>query len=271
MASRPSFPKELVCPAVTADTVAFRITRAEADSYRKDAVHQLQVLLIRRGIPPYEGMWALPGGFLRPNEDIEGCARREIREETGVSPMLLLPVGVFSDLDRDPRGRVISHAYAAVLNEESTASVGGTDASDAQWFSIAMTGSPEDRLLTLQRQGVCLTARLTLADTPWGTKRAVLAQNDGLAFDHALIVAAAYEALQKKARLPQTLLDLLPGYFTLTALQQTQEAITGIPSAAANFRRKMADYVEETDQFTAGSGHRPARLFRRRTETEESV
>lgn len=112
-------------PAVTVDNVVFSF----------DGSH-LNVLLIKRGNEPYKGSWAFPGGFLDEDETLEEAARRELKEETGLSPKFFNEVGAFSDLDRDPRGRTISGAFASVVRPNQSKAVAGDDAKEARWFSI---------------------------------------------------------------------------------------------------------------------------------------
>lgn len=96
----------------------------------------LNVLLIKRGNEPYKGQWAFPGGFLEPDETLEEAARRELKEETGLSPKFFNEVGSFSDLDRDPRGRTISVAFASVVRPSQIKAVAGDDAKEARWFNV---------------------------------------------------------------------------------------------------------------------------------------
>ena len=112
-------------PAVTADIVVFSF----------DGTH-LNVLLIKRGNEPYKGQWAFPGGFLEPDETLEEAARRELKEETGLTPKHFYEVGSFSDLDRDPRSRTISVAFASVVRPNQIKAVAGDDAKEARWFDI---------------------------------------------------------------------------------------------------------------------------------------
>ena len=100
-------------PSLTADIVAFIIRSEESDNYKRNSETKLSILLINRGEHPFKGHWALPGGFLQPSETIEECALREITEETNVTPVSLMPVGVFSQPGRDPRGWIISNAFAS--------------------------------------------------------------------------------------------------------------------------------------------------------------
>lgn len=263
--SEAAFPPELVCPAVSTDVAAFMLKREEKRSYRKNASSRLGILLIRRGIPPFLGQWALPGGFLRAEETVEECALREIGEETGITPNALVPLGTYSRIDRDPRGRVISNAFLAVLSEDPGQQRGGFDASDAQWFEIEFSEEPEGiHLLKLSCGGTVLTARLEQTGSRLGKPTFRVLENEGLAFDHAQIIADAMTALRASARTPELVLELLPEKFTLSALQQVQETITNTTDAPANFRRKIAEYVEETEEYASGNGHRPAKIYTKR-------
>ncbi|MFM1959457.1 MAG: hypothetical protein RL588_974 [Pseudomonadota bacterium] len=201
-------------PAVAADIVIL--------SLREGA---LQVLLVRRGGDPFRGRWALPGGFLQENEDLDACARRETEEETGVRPDRILQFANFSRPDRDPRGRVISVAYLAILRAEDVRLKAGTDADEAAWRPLAETRD--------------------------------------LAFDHDAILEAALARLSGEARAdPAFLFPLLPPAFTLARLQSAYELATGRPADKRNFRKLVEESgrVLPLEAFERGA-HRPARLF----------
>ncbi len=252
-------------PSVTADVAAFMIRTEDAADFRRDPCRKLSLLLIRRGIFPYKGCWALPGGFMEMNETVEACARREITEETGLIPVSLMPVGVFSAVDRDPRGRVISNAFVCVISEDSITVSGGADAADARWFDVAFTADPDgNRRLTLTQDGICLTAVLRQTGVRFGRTDYEILDPGTLAFDHAGIIATALSALQSNAENDTVIFDFLPEKFTLTALQRVQETLRNAPQQPANFRRKIAPFVEATEEYTAGAGHRPARLYTRK-------
>lgn len=173
--------------AVTTDCVVF--------SYRE---RRLQVLLIRRGIEPHKGQWALPGGFLRMDETAEEGARRELKEETGMTGTIS-ELGVFSDVDRDPRERVITIAYYALVRTGEV--LGGDDAAEAAWF-------PVERL-------------------------------PELAFDHWKIFRAAMERLRQDIYFKPVGFDLLDDTFTIPDLQRLYEAILGSRFDRRNFQRKI--------------------------------
>ena len=160
---------------------------------------QLKVLLVRRGGEPYKGEWAFPGGFLRMNETAEQGALRELREETALVPSALVQLGVFSDSDRDPRERVITIAWYALV--KPSAVIGGDDADEAAWF-------PVDKL-------------------------------PHLAFDHREILDAALEKLRRDIHFQPVGFDLLDDEFTIPDLQRLYEAILGGKFDRRNFQRKI--------------------------------
>lgn len=260
-------------PSLTADIAAFMIRSFESDNYKRNSENKLSILLINRGEYPYKGCWALPGGFLQPNETIEECAYREITEEASVTPASLMPVGVFSEPGRDPRGWIISSAYASVISEESVKQAGGDDASDAQWFDVRFEqGEDGDYHLGLRCGETELKAVLTEEETRFGRTSFRIKDGGDLAFDHARIIATALSVLREGAKNFDMIFDFLPGKFTLAALQKVQETIMNISVLPANFRRKISDYVVETDEYTQGAGHRPAKLYRRKqNETDRNT
>ncbi|MBQ8920853.1 MAG: NUDIX hydrolase [Oscillospiraceae bacterium] len=252
-------------PSVTADVAAFRISTEESESYRKNPENKLRLLLIRRGGHPFKDMWALPGGFLQKGETVEQCALREIFEETNVQPVSIMPVGVFSEPERDPRGWIISHAYVSVIGEDSVKQIGQDDAADAQWFCVSFDCTENgEYALTLTHGDTELRAVLAAERSSFGRTSYRILDRGGLAFDHAAIIAAALSALRTEAKNYDTIFDFLPEKFTLTALQKVQETIMNVSILPANFRRMVSGYVEETDEFARGEGHRPARLYTRK-------
>ena len=279
-------------PSIAADMAVFSVmgnrgeeeTRAQ-ENYRKLPEKKLKILLIERASYPYKGHWALPGGFCRKGEEIYDTARRELFEETQVADAYLKLVGVFGKEGRDPRGWIISHTFLALLDGEKYRLRAGTDAWDAKWFDIEFEKENviEEQEENLTKRETRYRLRLTnndgeepiLLQTVIREEKSIrqfqvttdyhIEEEQGFAFDHAKLVTYALLHLRQEVETDgRIVFDLMPEYFTLTQLQNVFEIILDKDLLAANFRRKMADYVIETDKMTIGAGHRPAKLFQRK-------
>jgi 8-oxo-dGTP diphosphatase len=187
---------------------------------------RLKVLLVRRASEPYKGSWALPGGFLQEGESLAECARRELLEETGVDEAYLEQLYTFGDPDRDPRGRVVTVAYFALVRSDELILEAATDADAAAWF-------PADEL-------------------------------PDLAFDHAEILGVARERLSAKVEYSTIAFQFLPEEFTLKQAQDVHEAVLGHALDKRNFRSglKARGLVKGTGRKFMDGQHRPAELFR---------
>ncbi len=268
-------------PSVAADMVIFTVTDEAADSYRKLPEKVLRILLIRRGGHPFLGKWALPGGFVQPSETTEQAAARELREETGVDDVYLEQLYTFSDIGRDPRTWVMSCSYMALINSDKLELQAGDDAADAAWFKVSYrllreqkemmedgyvkTLEYELKLSGEEELSAVVARTLTVKTSSTSTEYKIVSDN-GLAFDHAKIIACAIERLRGKVNYTDIALHLMPELFTLTELQQVYEVILDKVLLKAAFRRKVADLVAETDHYTENAGHRPSRLYRRKLE-----
>jgi len=185
----------------------------------------LQVLLVRRGIPPFQGKHAIPGGFIHEGESLEDAALRELQEETGVRDVFLEQLYSFGDPGRDPRGRVITVAYYALTSSDALSITAGSDAAEAGWFPVD--------------------------DLP------------PLAFDHRRILGYAVERLRNKLEYTTVGFQLLPEKFTLSELQAVYEAILGRRLDKRNFRRKIALLgILKPLRELRHTGRKPAQLFR---------
>jgi 8-oxo-dGTP diphosphatase len=185
----------------------------------------LQVLLVKRGVPPFEGQHAIPGGFLRQDESLEQAALRELYEETGVRNVFLEQLYTFGDPKRDPRGRIVTVAYYALIASDRLSLVAGADAAEAQWFP--MNAIPP------------------------------------LAFDHKQILDYAIERLRNKLEYTTVGFQLLSEKFTLGDLQAVYEAILGKQLDKRNFRRKIALLgILKPLREWQHTGRKPAQLFR---------
>jgi 8-oxo-dGTP diphosphatase len=210
--------------ALTVDCVVFGFDGGE-----------LKALLIQRALEPFKGRWALPGGFVRVDETLDAAARRELAEETGLQSVFLEQLYSFGELNRDPRERVVSVAYYALVKLSDHKVVGATDAADAKWFPISK----------LPR----------------------------LAFDHAEILAVALARLKGKVRYQPIGFELLPPKFTLSELQRLYEAVLETELDKRNFRKKVSalGLLVALKETRMAGRHRPAQLFRFDTDAYEKL
>lgn len=252
-------------PSVTVDVAAFSIRCDEAEDYKRDSEQRLSLLLIKRGEHPFKGCWALPGGFLHSAETLEQCAMREITAESGITPTAIMPSGVFSENGRDPRGWVISHSFVSVMSGEEIKAVGGDDAADAKWFDFSFRYQGELLYLDMKCGDIGIHSVLREKGKRFGVREYDIVDDGGLSFDHAKMIGVALGRLQSAVNNYEVLFDFLPQKFTLAHLQRVQEAILNVTLTPANFRRKVLPFVKETDESTAGAGHRPAKLFVKNT------
>lgn len=212
-------------PSVTVDIVV----------YGYDGGKQLKLLLIKRGGDPFKGSWALPGGFVDLDEDLETAALRELEEETGVKDLFVEQLFTFGAVSRDPRGRVISVAYFSLVNLQDHPAVAASDATKAEWFPL--NELPE------------------------------------LAFDHSAIIKKANERLAAKVRYQPIGFELLPGEFTLGQLQQLYETVLNVESFnKRNFRTRIlrTGILEEVGR-QQNVAHRPAVLYKFNQETYKKL
>jgi 8-oxo-dGTP diphosphatase len=215
-------PSEFPAFAVTVDVVVLTLVEG-----------RLHVLLVRRGVPPFEGMWAIPGGFKRPDESLDDAAQRELLEETGVDgASLLRQFGAYGDPGRDPRMNVVTIAYLAVLRDVQGIA-GGTDAAAAELVPIskALSGRSE------------------------------------LAFDHRRILRDAAERVRTDLGLTGIATAFVGPTFTLAELRAVYEEVWGVELDPANFRRSVLaedGWVIPTGRRArpGATGGKPAELYR---------
>ena len=266
-------------PSLAVDTAVLSVVRHSTANYRKLPEQKLSVLLIERAEHPFKNQWALPGGFVRQGETVETAARRELKEETGIKNADLRQLQVFSEPKRDPRGWIISSAFMA-LTEFTQALSSRKDAKQAKWFSCTYTLLDEKTTqikenvyqtlqhnkLILSNAGMEITAVIEVKETVSLYNRETVytvLQNNGLAFDHAKIIACAIGALRNDLEKSANAFRFLPETFTLTDIQRVYETILGRQLLTANFRRKIAPYVLPTNGQTSARGHRSAQLYKR--------
>lgn len=210
-----SYQYEYPRPALTVDCVVFGLDEED-----------LKILLIQRDLPPFEGKWALPGGFVRMDETLEEAARRELQEETGIENVYLEQLYTIGELNRDPRERVVTVAYYALVKLSDHRVQAATDARNAAWFAVDDVRS--------------------------------------LAFDHERILDMARERLRGKIRYQPIGFELLPPKFTLRQIQHLYEVVLDRSLDKRNFRKKILsmEILVELDEVETDVAHRAARLYK---------
>lgn len=265
-------------PSVTVDMLVFTVTDEEKENYRKLPKKVLRLLMIKRGDHPFIGQWALPGGFVNMNESLDEAALRELKEETNIDNIYMEQLYTWGDVDRDPRTRVISASYMSLVDSSTLDIKASDDADDAKWFTVSCKMYQEQKTVTENGYVLQRWFRLTLSNdddelyaivktekTVDGKiariKREVV-ESHGIAFDHAKVIQYGIERLRNKIEYTDIAFNLMPSRFTLTELQQVYEIILDTELLKANFRRKIADMVIETNEYTKDAGHRPSKLFK---------
>lgn len=212
-----SFEYEYERPNLAVDCVIFGLDLDE---------ESLKVMLIERDLEPFAGVWAIPGGFVRPGETLMAAATRELEEETGIKDVFLEQLFTFGDPNRDPRDWVVSVAYYALVSPEKHQIQATTDARQAQWFPVTSLPS--------------------------------------LAFDHDKILATALQRIRGKLTYAPIGFELLPQKFTIKQLQKLYEIVLGRELDNRNFRKKIfaMDVLRELGEMQKGVAHRAARLYK---------
>lgn len=210
-------------PSVTVDIVIFTIQN-----------NDLKVLLVKRNIEPYKDKWAIPGGFIKMEESLEDAAIRELFEETGVKDVYLEQLYTFGDINRDPRGRVITVSYFALINSEKINLHASTDVSDAQWFS--MKSIPN------------------------------------LAFDHKKILTYAIKRLKWKFEYTLVAFSLLPNKFTISQIQNIYEIVFNKIFDKRNFAKKIISLkILNEEGLNKDVSHRPPMLYSLKKDLNEII
>lgn len=267
-------------PSVTADVLLFTIDSIEAMNYKKNDQKVLKLLLIKRKDHPFISHWAIPGGFVDIDEPLDIAAKRELKEETNVDDVYIEQLYTFGQVDRDPRMRVITTAYMALVDQTKLNPKAGDDAQEVDWFTINREIIEAEKIteteyelvkthtvkLTFYNDDVDyeISSLLSITETLIGkniSRKVRILEQINLAADHGKIIDMALNRLKNKLEYTQIAFNLVPEYFTLTELQHVYQVISGKEEKPAGFRRKIKEMVIETDQMQASKGHRPAKLY----------
>lgn len=260
-------------PSNTVDMLLFTIDNKVSEDIRRDEEKEIKVLLIRRKNHPDIHKWALPGGFINIDENIDAAAYRELAEETSVTNVYMEQLYTFGDVGRDKRTRVVSIAHMALVPRENIRPIAGDDAEEVAWFSVE-----KNQISEFQHQIVISNADLNLryvylVDVTYRKNGVVTVpiphihateENNRIAFDHIEMINAGIDRLRNKVEYVPIAFNLVPEKFTLNEIQKVYEVILGKKLVKQNFRKWIDRFVEELDEKQEEVGHRPATLYRYR-------
>jgi len=256
-------------PSISVDNLVFVIQVVESENVRKLGDNELQVLLIKRDEHPYIDYWSLPGAFVGKEETLEKACKRCLKDKTSIEGIKLEELGVFDDVNRDPRTRIISIAYICLLNKEVNNLMGNRGECD--WFTI--TKSEDNKKIILENKDKenkdssieKLEIHLKIKDN-----KLIVGDSD-LPFDHGKLIYLGIEKLKKDIEEDDLAFSLMPEKFTLAQLQQVYNLFRDENNkyTKANFTRKIKDKIIETDEYFNG-GFRPAKLYKYKEKDNEN-
>ena len=246
--------------SMTTDIIIFSVSDEEVNNYRKLSNKKFSVLLVKRNDYPFKDKWCLPGGFVNIDEDLEDAPVRILANETNIHNIYLEQLYTFGSVNRDPRMRIVSTSYMALidknrLNEKLN--------SNASWFNIEYY--EEDNIVNVTLIGeeiITFKIKKTLKDLTTDRYKFEVIENDKLAFDHPLVILSGIERLKNKIAYTDIVFNMMPEYFTLGELQQVYELILNKKLLDPAFRRIISSKVIKTDKIKTGEGHRPSYLFK---------
>lgn len=247
--------------SLTTDILIFSVSDGVQENYRKLNRKYFSVLLVKRDNYPFKDKWCLPGGFVKIDEDIEDAAKRILKEEANISDIYIEQLYTYGDPKRDPRTRVISTSYMALIDKNK---LKYDISKNASWFNVMVLEDEKFIDVTLDNGNETIKYKIkkTLKEKTTDRFKYEVVQNDKLAFDHALVITSGISRLKNKIEYTDIVFNMMPEYFTLGELQQVYEVILGKKLLDPAFRRIIANKVEKTNKMKTGEGHRPSTLFR---------
>lgn len=247
--------------AFSTDLLIFSVSKGEAKTCRTLSDKYFSILLVKRTKEPYKGKWCLPGGFVKQDETLDMAANRVLAKETNLHNIYKEQLFTFSDLLRDPRTRVISTAYMALIDRERI-----TDeiSEEASWFNIHLEENNDlvNVVLENETEQISFSINRHIEDKTTNKYKYETNHNDDIAFDHSLIIMTGLDRMKNKVQDTDIIFNLMPEYFTLGELQQIYEVILDKKLLDPAFRRIIADKVIKTDKKIKTGGHRPSVMYR---------
>ena len=248
--------------SMTTDILIVSVSDQEQSNYRKTSRKMMSILLVKRDDYPFKGKWCLPGGFLDvKKETLEDCAKRILKSETNLENIYLEQLYTFDSIDRDPRMRVVSTSYVALIDKNKLTQ----KVENASWFDVTLIEEKDDVVEVVLDNGeelITFSIKKTLKELTTDRYQFDVMSNEKLAFDHAKVILSGLERVRNKVNYTDIVFNMMPEYFTLGELQQVYEVILNKKLLDPAFRRIIADKVVKTNKMKTGGGHRPSYLFK---------
>ncbi len=247
--------------SMTTDILIMSVSSEETGNYRKLTEKKFSILLVKRDNYPFKDKWCLPGGFVGIDETLDEAAKRVLKTETNLKDIYIEQLYTFSGVNRDPRMRVVSASYMALVDKNR---LNDKLCANASWFNVFMLEDEKSYHVTLDNgnEQIKFVVGKKLRDLTTDRYDFKVVKNDKLAFDHPLVIISGLERLKNKIEYTDIVFNMMPEYFTLGELQQVYEVILGKKLLDPAFRRIIANKVEKTTKLKTGEGHRPSALFR---------
>ena len=249
--------------SMTSDILLISVSSKDSINYRKTSTKMISILLVKRDDFPFKGKWCLPGGFVNPkNETLDECAKRILKKETNLSNIYLEQLYTFDDIKRDPRTRVVSTSYVALVDKNKLTH---KLSKNAFWFDITEFKEIDNIVNVTLNNGkeiISFSIKKSLVEKTTNQYSFSIIKNESIAFDHPKVILAGIERIRNKINYTDIVFNMMPKYFTLGELQDVYEVILGEKLLAPAFRRIIANKVEKTDKMLTGKGHRPSALFK---------
>ena len=248
--------------SMTSDICLISVSDVEKKDYRRTNGKIMSVLLVKRDDYPYKDKWCLPGGFMEPkNETLEECAERILKKETNLSNIYLEQLYTFDNPKRDPRLRVVSCSFVALIDKNLLEEPINKNAS---WFDVTLL-SEEDNVSTIVLDNGEETLKIEIdreLQEKTTDRYEFISKTNTLAFDHDIVILSGIERIRNKTNYTDVVFNMMPELFTLGELQQVYEVILGKKLLDPAFRRIIKDKVVKTTKMKTGEGHRPSYLFK---------
>ena len=247
--------------ALSTDMLIFSVSKGNAKTCRNLSEKYFSILLVSRTTEPFKDKWCLPGGFVEKDETLDMAAERILAKETNLHNIYKEQLYTFGEINRDPRMRVISTSYMALIDREQLKE---NLSDNASWFNIHVQEKENvvDVLLENEEEKIEYKVKKELVNKTTNQYKYEILENEKIGFDHTQIIITGISRMKNKVQDTDIIFNMMPEYFTLGELQQIYEVILDKKLLDPAFRRIIADKVEKTDKLVKTGGHRPSVLYK---------